>query len=493
MEKIQPLINIKLSDPFVCVQISTRVDILSKCPYFIKMFTHFKESQSDEILMEVVDSRLIKIIIQSLSNKELNIYDPINGPKYSKWKYLLLLYTCCDFLGVNFDKSVLYDLSVHKVGFDLLLNVIDMIGYDKLTIQLLINNLPPDYNLRKFPRELLRAIKLQPTSYIIATGSEDRTIKLHRISTKKSRKNKYVTRNTFDKNIRYYPTKMKYILSNKIVYVSYLDKNQIISCDHDNILRIWDIVTGDLTKEIFETQNNIINSVVPSPDRKICGFDGNNIKFFDLNTCTWTNIFINLRIKINVNMCWLSNTKIILGYNDGIIEIHDIENNKIIKSWEAFDEPIDKIYLSPDGSQFAVSSCRDNYIKIYDSNNYELITFIESDNNIENFTYSPIDDLIVSISWSNVIEIWNCRTGLIIEKFENYHNYYYDSNKNNIKYICFSPTGEHLIVFTINQIKLLHWESGNEILSFDTHEISDMCLVPDFNNSLINRIDKILN
>lgn len=111
------------------------------------MFTYFKESTTNEILMEVIDSRLTKIVLDSFSNGKINIYDPINGPKYSKWKYLLLLYKCCDFLGVDFDKSVLYDLSVHKVGFNLLLDVIDMIGYDKKTIQLLIDNLPPDYNL----------------------------------------------------------------------------------------------------------------------------------------------------------------------------------------------------------------------------------------------------------------------------------------------------------------------------------------------------------
>ncbi|QGR54330.1 btb/poz domain-containing protein [Moumouvirus maliensis] len=152
MEKIQPLINIKLSDPFICVQISAEIDILSKCPYFTKMFTHFKESQSNEISMEVIDSQLTKIIIQSLSDKEINIYDSANGPGYSKWKYLLLLYKCCDFLGVDFDKSVLYNLSVHRIDFDLLLHVIDMIGYDRSTIQLLINNLAPDYNLKNFQK-----------------------------------------------------------------------------------------------------------------------------------------------------------------------------------------------------------------------------------------------------------------------------------------------------------------------------------------------------
>ncbi|AQN68713.1 WD-repeat family protein [Saudi moumouvirus] len=485
MENMEPLINIKICDPFVCVQTSMRREILLKCPYFTKMLTYFKENTTNEILMEVIDSRLTKIIIESLLNKELNIYDPDNGPGYSKWKYLLL-YKCCDFLGVDFDKSILYDLSVHKIGFNLLLDVIDMIGYDKFTIQLLINNLPPDYNLRKFPKELLEAIRLQPTSYIIATGSEDRTIKLYRISTKRSTTNYY-----FDKSIRYYPTDINFIMSNKIKYISYLNNNQIISCDEDNILRIWNTATSDLIKEILDTENTIINLLNLSPDKKICALDGNNIKIFDLNTCTWMNKSINLKVEFTcVDVYWLSCTKIILGYNVGIIEIRDIEDDVIIKNWEDF---FDTIHLSPDGSQFAISSYTSDLIKIYDSNSYELITFIESTNDIKNFTYSPTDDLIVSINWSNVIEIWNCRTGLLIKKFEDYYNLFYNqNNKNNIEYVLFSPTGDHLIISNKNRIMILDWVSGEEILSFDTHNISDLCLVPDFNNNLINRINKIL-
>lgn len=282
-------------------------------------------------------------------------------------------------------------------------------------------------------------------------------------------------------------------MTNKIKYISYLNKNQILSCDLNNILRIWDPVTGDLIKEIFDTENTIINSLNLSPDKKIYAFDKNNIKFFDLNTYTWMNMSINLRIKGYVNMCWLSNTTIVLGYGDGILEIHDIENGAIVKSWEAFDELINEICLSPDDSQFAVSSHNNNFIKIYNSNSYELVSFIESNNNIKNFTYSLIDDLIVSINWKNVIEIWNCRTGLLVKRNN-------EIDKENIKYIYFSPTGDHLIIFTKNRVKILYWESTDEILSFthqilsfNTHEISDLCLIPDFNNNLINRIDNILD
>nr|AEX62258.1 hypothetical protein mv_R53 [Moumouvirus Monve] len=92
MENMEPLINIKFCDPFVCVQTSISRETLLKFSYFTKMFTYFKESNLNEILMEVIDSRLTEIIINSFLNNEINIYDYINGPGYSKCKYLLLLY-----------------------------------------------------------------------------------------------------------------------------------------------------------------------------------------------------------------------------------------------------------------------------------------------------------------------------------------------------------------------------------------------------------------
>ncbi|QGR54329.1 wd-repeat family protein [Moumouvirus maliensis] len=204
-------------------------------------------------------------------------------------------------------------------------------------------------------------------------------------------------------------------MSNKIKYISYLDNNQIVSCDFDNILRIWDATTGNLIKEISDIKDYLINSLDLFSDKKICAFNNSSVKFFDLNTCNWMNKSINLNIEsVRLNKCMVSSAKIVLGYN-GTIEIHDIENDVMVKGWE---DNFEIIHSSPDGSQFAISSYINGLIKIYDSNSYELITSINDTDIIINFMYSPVDDFIVSINWSNVIEIWNCRTGLSQKNYE---------------------------------------------------------------------------
>jgi len=59
---------------------------------------------------------------------------------------------CYDFFGLDHDFSLISDLNIPAEGFELLLDVVDLIGYNDQTIKLIIKNMPEEYSLKNSPK-----------------------------------------------------------------------------------------------------------------------------------------------------------------------------------------------------------------------------------------------------------------------------------------------------------------------------------------------------
>ena len=61
-------------------------------------------------------------------------------------------------MGLEKDINKLKNIKVPKEGFDLLLKIADLFGYDYDTTKLIINNLPNNYDLSKLDKDLIKKI-----------------------------------------------------------------------------------------------------------------------------------------------------------------------------------------------------------------------------------------------------------------------------------------------------------------------------------------------
>lgn len=484
-------INLILSDEHHTETLNVDKKILiEKCEYFSRMLTQFSETNTDTITINVVDSNIAKNVIMSMFN-DIDIYDNIGN--YNDWKYLLLLYKCCDFFSINFDITKLNKLLVPNEGFELLLDVIDIIGYNYDTIELITNNLPKNYDLRKFPRELLEILYDYSLSYNIVSGSFDRTIKIWNVKTQDFNSKIFAK---LSKTLRYFPINKEQIFDNNIKCMDYSHKfNQIIS-GSDNGIKLWNIDTREVIKE-FQCDSEI-NNICYSPDGESCVY---TYKFLSIyNSDNRTRKVLNLtRIKfigcIKTCVCWTSDNIIACGDSDGVIEFWDAETNLIIKWCQVSKSRISNISFSPDRSQIAVS----NQIKIilYDSIFDKKILEIKN-NYIINFAYSPTEDVLVLID-GHLIKLYNCRTGILFRTFN-----LYDYSSQNTMYfslhskIHFSPTGNQ-IIFTCdtkneNLIGIWNWKLNDDIIYLKGHQkqITSLCIIPDNESSTNRQIMDIL-
>lgn len=143
-----------------------KIILYSSCVYFEKSLT-FGKNHSNSIEILVPNAFVVYDIIMSFYGQK------INSGNYPEWKIYLESYRCRDFLGLDIDISDIRNIIIPEEGFELLLDIIESIGYNNETIRLLIKNLPEKYDLNKFPKELLsKIVKLSQNHYCI-TGKDN--------------------------------------------------------------------------------------------------------------------------------------------------------------------------------------------------------------------------------------------------------------------------------------------------------------------------------
>lgn len=137
-----------------------RVILFARCQFFEKMFLNFKETTQFDVIVNVIDAEVAIDIIKFIYGFELNQPD--------NWQYKLKYYICCDYFGLKYQLPT--NIKIPSDCFDDLLNLVDIIGYNNDTIQILANNLPIDYNISNLPVELLREINNIYSNDMIISG-----------------------------------------------------------------------------------------------------------------------------------------------------------------------------------------------------------------------------------------------------------------------------------------------------------------------------------
>lgn len=374
-----------------------KIILLSQCIYFEKLFINFAMYDLDNILVSVnygtENVRKIKInvhnayicydIFQSFYNRVTNVGE------YPYWYHLLESFRCRDFFGLKIDQSLLLNLNVPEEGFEILMDVIDLLGYTDENIKIINKVLPKKYNLSKFPRELIN--------------------------------------NMIENAIR------------SII---------IVGIGRDDI-RAWNIQKNKLTRTYYCTSKDQIVYLCASPNGKyiITGYFNGTIKIRDGRTYMILRLCVPLFLNntypngtypngtyLNgtypngriVNMFCLEtyqkdksdpdNNKIICCHENGTINMWNIDTGELINSLADIDLFHDKIwYFVPSSDHnVVVYGTRNGKIKILDVRTFILIhtindikTVYERDSYKCCMCFSPDDKKMIFGNTDGTIEIWS--------------------------------------------------------------------------------------
>nr|AEX63211.1 putative BTB_POZ domain-containing protein [Moumouvirus Monve] len=135
------ILTIILNDDYDALEMCIEKDSLINLPYF-KAFlsSNFEENISGQISINVPDISAARNIIRGIN----------------KCKYMLDSYMCLDYFGINPYIQKMSNPAMDLNNFDSLIKISDCYNNPDDLIDLIVNNIPKDYNLTNIPQNILK-------------------------------------------------------------------------------------------------------------------------------------------------------------------------------------------------------------------------------------------------------------------------------------------------------------------------------------------------
>ena len=222
----------------------------------------------------------------------------------------------------------------------------------------------------------------------------------------------------------------------------------LATASEDNTIKIWDVSTGNLLKEI--SRNNIeidwlnpnwIRSLAFSPNGQKLVAGSDDLQVCD---CITSELLVNLPHSSN----WIRSLAfspdgqtIASGSDDKLIEVWDLNtaNRKyLIVGWRAHKGAIHSLAFSPDGQTLA-SGSYDDTVKLWDVPTGEILyTLTGHSNTVTSVTFSPDGRTLASagLVYDQSIKLWDVATGEEITTLS--------GHSHSVNSIAFSPDGKLL-------------------------------------------------
>ena len=243
-------------------------------------------------------------------------------------------------------------------------------------------------------------LDFSPNDKLIATGSNDKTIKIFVVPDFNENMNEVLELAILDqkgtiRSVLFPPTDNNFIFSGG---------------SNDNNINMWDTESGKKINSLIghkECINSLKFSVDENSDVKLLGSCGNDniICFHDYRT---NNPVKKIEIKNHgeINDISFTNDYVCSVHNDGYIVLYSTTKETVVREIKASEKEIRAVNISKDGKFLMIASF-DKKISIFDINDdLKLVKYLEHDDRAVNCKWHPDKPIISSSSADNTVRIW---------------------------------------------------------------------------------------
>ena len=240
---------------------------------------------------------------------------------------------------------------------------------------------------------------------LIATGSNDKTIKLINIPQLESTE-LAAEHEMFELTISG--------LKGIVRYLSFEPTNDLVllsAISGENNVKVWDTEKGVNTTNLIGHAGEV-KVVKWSNDNQLCASAGidKTVRFWDIRDDKTINLISGIKYAdindISIFTKPRSSTLIACGHDDGLITIWDYAKRCVVKEITEHPEKVRSVSFSPDG-KYLISGSYDFKVKIYDvNNNFDLMGELEHTDRVVSCIWHPEIPLIVSTSADKTARVW---------------------------------------------------------------------------------------
>jgi serine/threonine protein kinase len=264
----------------------------------------------------------------------------------------------------------------------------------------------------------VNSVAISPDGQKIASGSDDRTIKIWSLNRRKQ--------------LRTLKGHTSWVYS--VAFSP--DSQTLISGSKDKTVKIWNLKTGQELRSLTG-HSSYVNSVAFSPDGQTIA-SGSYDKTIRLHLKTGQAIALTGHSREVLAVAFSSNGQYLVSSSaDRTIKIWNPNTGKELRTLTGHSGDVNAIAISPD-SQTLASVSDDKTVKVWNLNTgRELRTLIGYSSDINSVAFSPDGQAIATGSDDKTIKIWNIVTGEELTTLK--------GHLSPVFAVAFSPNGQLLV------------------------------------------------
>ncbi len=269
---------------------------------------------------------------------------------------------------------------------------------------------------KKYPKAI-RSVAFNPDGTKLASGSEDRTVKLWSVKTGKE----ILT-------LTGHGIRGRIDIVGRVYSVAFSPGTKLASGSEDRTIKLWDVETGNeirtltghgVKQPITGTEGEVY-SVAFSPDgtKLASGSSDYTIKLWDVETGNEIRTLTGHTKEVNSVAFSPKDTTLASGSSDYTIKLWDVKTGNEIHTLTGHTDKVNSVVFSPNGTTLASGSW-DNTVKLWDvKTGNEIHTFKWHDPKISpkmalvgSVAFSPDGTILASAAKEKTIKLWNVKTG----------------------------------------------------------------------------------
>lgn len=293
----------------------------------------------------------------------------------------------------------------------------------------------------------VQAISFSPDGQLLASGSNDQTIRLWNVHTGQCLKTlsghsswvqgmgfspdgQLLASGSNDQTIRLWNVHTGQCLNvlqghhDRILTVVFSpDRQTLISSSEDGTVRVWNLQTGQCLR-VLNIQVNWSLSLALSPDGQtlVAGSGGNAVTFWDLQNGECMDTLPHYSSRVWAISYSPDGQTVVTASEDKTVKIWDVATGSCLKSLPEYTDRVWLVAFSPDG-QTLVTASEDQAIRLWEVQTGQCLTVLRTHNNwIASIAFSPDGRWLASGSYDHLARVWEVETGICLRSLPGHTN-----------------------------------------------------------------------